>query len=857
MEAEARHVYLDQACATDPTLRSEIDRLLRSLEEDTDLAGEAVRAGALDAVLSAGPAEISDRVGSYRLLRRIGFGGMGAVYLAERADEQFQQRVAIKLVRQEAGGRADLLRRFRMERQILAGLEHANIARLLDGGVTTAGVPYLAMEYIDGVPIDEYCSKRQLSLRGRIELFRIVCSAVQYAHRNLVIHRDIKPSNILVAADGVPKLLDFGIAKLLKAPSAGQTMTLTRPAERVMTVEYASPEQIRGEQVTTATDVYALGVVLYELLAASRPFSAGPDPTPHSYLELQRRICEAPPTRPSTLAAKAGRDQARALKGDLDNIVMKALRKEPEDRYSSVEQLSEDLRLYLDGFPVLASQGSRRYRLGKFVRRHRYAVAGGSLFALTLAGFGIGMAVLAARIRTERDHARVESARSAQVSAFLQDLFLSSDPYQSKGDTAAARRLLDEGAKRIARDLQGQPAVAARILSTIGQAYQNLGLLGDAEKTFRDGVRAEEQANGRDSLPVANMERQLADVERQRTNLAAAEADLRHALAVLTKVAPPNDMRLAHTLNNLALVLQTRGQAAEAEGLSERAAAISSQYPGEIRETLAMMSNLGSELSDCGRYAEAEKVLREVLARRRQLLGEDHPQVQLSKVRLGFLLARRGKYTEAEPLYRDALEHYGRLWGEHHIQTLAAMNNLALLLADTGRAKEAEALFRHLLEVARPTLGETADVAMWSSNLAGLLTDNGRLAEAGELFQKSLAICREKLGEGSVREARILARYAALLAAEHRPAEAEREFDQALAMARGRIGAVHPDIAQLSFDYGEMERTQGRREQAAHFYCDAVRIGRQALPPDDPQTAKAQSRFAEVAGAGVPCGDRP
>lgn len=414
MDPAARSHFLDGACGEDSNLRIEVEKFLRSLDTEDDVLAEAIGAEAARVFVPKTAFEPGRAIGPYQLIRRIGQGGMGSVYLAARADRQYEQQVAIKLLRSETRANPELIRRFRTERQILAALDHPNIAHLLDGGITEDGTPYLVMQYVDGVGIDEYCRRHAPSLPERVRLFQMVCAAVQYAHRSLVVHRDIKPSNILVGADGVPKLLDFGIAKLLRPDTPSQTLALTRPAERLMTVEYASPEQIRGETITTATDVYALGIVLFELLTGCHPFDAQRSDS----IALARAVCEAEPRRPSAVASTAGLAFAREVRGDLDDIVLRAIRKEPEARYSSVDQLAEDLGRYVGGFPVAASRGTRRYRVSKFVRRHRFGVAASAAFVLLLAAGGISMGVLAARVTRERDAARLARALRSRVRIF-------------------------------------------------------------------------------------------------------------------------------------------------------------------------------------------------------------------------------------------------------------------------------------------------------------------------------------------------------------------------------------------------------------------------------------------------------
>ena len=419
-EPESRDGWVDTVCAGDEALRADVTRLLARQKQAEQFLEESPLAAVAE---SNGRSMIGERIGLYKIIREIGRGGMGAVYLAERDDAHFTRRVALKLIKR--GMDTDfVVQRFRNERQILASLDHPNIAGLIDGGATEADLPYFIMEYVEGQPINKYANANKLSTAERLKLFRTVCSAVQYAHQNLVIHRDLKPSNILVTKDGEPKLLDFGIAKLLKADGGAET-ELTATAVRVMTPEYASPEQIKGERITTSSDVYSLGVLLYELLTGQRPYrvkSRQPE-------EVAKAICEQEPERPSaavrmtafrvpTSVGSSGRDKSPAevgtlntrnlklLRGDLDNIVLKALRKEPQRRYASVDQFSEDIRRHLEGLPVTARKATLSYRASKFVQRNKIGVAAAVLILLTLGG-----GIVATTIEARRANRRFNDVR--------------------------------------------------------------------------------------------------------------------------------------------------------------------------------------------------------------------------------------------------------------------------------------------------------------------------------------------------------------------------------------------------------------------------------------------------------------
>src|SRR5215470_14862981 len=682
-----RREWVSEACAGDRTLYFQVESMLLSLEEDKGGDGLEKQIASYMTVVAATPPE---RVGPYRIVSQIGQGGMGSVYLAERDDEQYRREVAIKIVHSFAALRSELQLRFRVERQILAGLQHPNIAQMLDGGITQDGIPYLVMEYVKGIRIDEYCRRQALSLSQRIELFRGVCAAVQHAHRNLVVHRDIKPSNILVTDDGTPKLLDFGIAKLLQTDNLPEAMsaTLTTPAERPRTPEYASPEQVNGGAITTATDVYALGIVLYELLAGGHPFADF-----RSELRtMERAICETEARRPSA----KGSAFARQLKGDLDSIVLKAIRKEPEQRYASVEQLSGDLGRYLEGFPVAARRGTRRYRSGKFIRRHRFGVAAAAAFVIVLAGFGIAMSLLASRLSRERIRAEKESD-------FLSSLFSNYDPYQNQGHALSAKGLLDRGAARISTELKDEPEVSADLLQTMAEAYQHMDDDDAAEVLFRKEFEAAIRAYGEGSQRAVGTLRQIGDVQRSRGDLQGAEQTLKKSLEIIDKL--PRDGQLderPHALNNLALVLQRQGKLAEAEADLRIAIPIAQQR--QPVEAFTMKANLATVLIDRGEPVQGEALLRQVLADRLRVLGEKHSQVPYTISTLAEAVAAQARYAEAEQLQRDALARRHVLVGDKNQEWMVYLRRLAAVLVQEGKLHEAEDVYRQGL-TAGPGLG--------------------------------------------------------------------------------------------------------------------------------------------------------
>src|SRR6185295_13117200 len=545
-----RPAYLDEACGGDAVLRREVERLLAADQAGSRFLvsspGELLR-------LVLDRQEEGGSLGPYRLLRKIGSGGMGTVYLARREDEHYQRDVAVKVLRSGLAT-TEAFHRFLAERQILANLEHPNIARLYDGGSTDDGRPYLVMELVEGVPVDQYCDQHRLTVDQRLALFQKICAAVQYAHQNLLVHRDLKPANILITPEGEPKLLDFGIAKRL-APQPGSSLQETRTGLRMLTPSHASPEQVRGEAITTASDVYSLGVILFELLAGRGPYQISAE----LQYEIERATCEQEPDRPSaallrpgspsaeeTALARKTRPQAlaRRLRGDLDNIVLTALRKEPRRRYGSASQLAEDLERHLQNLPVTARPDTLRYRTRKFVRRHRTAVAATVAVILLVAGAVASLAAQGRVLAQERDKARY-------ALSFLVDTFKQADPYHTQGERLTAREILDQGADRISRELAGQPDVQAAVMDAIGEVDLGLGRYDKAEPLLKRSLALRWQVLGTTSLEVAESLEHLAALRNERSDQAGAESHLREALAIRRRRQGDRNLAVARTLNAL------------------------------------------------------------------------------------------------------------------------------------------------------------------------------------------------------------------------------------------------------------------------------------------------------------------
>jgi serine/threonine-protein kinase len=691
---------------------------------------------------------IGRRVGHYRLERRIASGGMGTVYLASRADEQFTQRVALKIVKRGMDT-DEILARFRRERQTLAALEHPAIARLIDGGATEAGQPFLAMEFVEGEPIDAYCDRRRLDVVARLELFLVVCEAVSYAHQKLVVHRDLKPGNILVTSEGRPKLVDFGIATVLDAADAG---SVTAALDRRLTPEYASPEHIAGRAVATTSDVYSLGVILYELLTGRRPYYW----TTRALDDIQRVIADTDPPAPSasvrrTTSQSEGREAAalrrttperlaRRLRGDLDTIVLAALRREPERRYPSVEQLALDLRRHLGQLPVSAHRDSFAYRARKFVRRHALATCAAALAFLFLAAGGSAFAWQAREARRERDRALTARAQSEAITQFLQDMLASVDPSRS-GRNVTVQEVLHAAARRLETELRGQPLVRASLHETVGSTYLALGLYEEAETQLRAAYDIRVEALGARHREVAESAIDLATALHAQHEFDEAVQLLDGAVAVCRAAGETSGAALTTALSSLGAVRRAQGRLDDAESLQREALDVCrARGDAESLEVATCLNNLAGVLFARQRFDEAVPLLEDALRIRREQLGEEHPLVAQGTDNLAVLLANTGDLDAAEPLYAKALELEIRLLGPEHPDVAVTRRNLAFLLTARGRYAEAETELRTCLAI-RAKLFEASDArrVIAQIDLAKLLLAEGRGDEAARLVDAALA----------------------------------------------------------------------------------------------------------------------
>jgi len=837
LDAGARAAALDAHRREDPALADELQALLALEAASDEFLAEPI-------VAQLGSLLPGHHVGPYALERLLGEGGMGQVWLANRADGLYERRVALKLLRP---GLADpgLRLRFTRERQILARLEHPHIARLLDAGISADQQPYLALDYIDGEPITDWCRRQRPGVQARVHLLLQVCDAVSHAHTNLIVHRDLKPSNILVTTLDDVRLLDFGIAKLLD--TQGHAPEQTRTGVRAFTLHYAAPEQIRGEPVTTLTDVYALGVVLYELLAGCKPYQ----PLRASDAQWEQAILDADPVRPS-LALRRGRDDgldelqrrrmARAIAGDLDTIVLRALAKTPAHRYPSVEALALDLRRWREGKPILARPQHLGYRVAKYLRRHRWAVTSAAAVSLTLVASMVG-------VTWQANQAMDESARAQAMQDFVVSLFEQAGA-SAGGAPLDVRQLLDAGVQRGDAELAYQPAARAELYGVI--ARLRLGL-GDYEPAL--GLLERQSAILRTLPdPPASLRLQAASDRGRTLRLLGRQRDAIASMQPLQTLAMQREQVLprqaAEFYTQLGRSRRDIGEHAPAGLLFQRALALRRDAPvpdeaGTI-ESLADLASLHSAAGDLPRALAGTDA---AIARLHARLDARHPlAIDLLRTRCALLRAN-GRTLQAEASCREALSLALALHGARHPATLDARRQLAALHVDQGRFAEAESEFRDALRWTVARLGPRhADVARIHNSLGIVAWERGDSAAAASELARAVDIWRQTSPSSMLADG--LFNHAMVLHAEGRDAEAQPLLEESLALRRARFGPRHGLVGDTLRMLGEVEHARHAGNGSAHL-DQAVRLTLQAYGHDHPSTLRAElSRDRARADAG-------
>jgi serine/threonine protein kinase len=729
-------------------------------------------------------------LGGYTLVSPIDQGGMGSVWLAERSDGRFQGRAAVKLLNASLLGREGEAR-FRREGTVLAKLTHPHIARLVDAGVSRAGQPYLVLEYVDGHHIDRFCDDQRLGVEDRIRLFLDVQAAVAHAHANLIVHRDLKPSNVLVTGDGQVKLLDFGIAKLLGDDEA--MSMLTREGGVALTPKYAAPEQVTGGAITTATDVYTLGVLLFEMLTGHHPtgLAAG---SPIEFVKAitvgkTLRLSAAALSESTKIAAERAEQRAttpdrlrRVLRGDLETIVAKALKSNPAERYASVAEFAEDLRRFLDHQPIAARPDSLRYRAAKFVERHWRPLAAAVAALATL----IAVVVFyTARLQKERDRARYQAARATQASTLLTDLLTGADPYRNPDKTEpTVQSLLDRGADRVSRELADQPELQTEMFAVIGRTFERMGRLEKALPLLEQAVATGRRALGPADARLAQSLNNLGVLNRELGQPAKAEPLLREAIAMRRQVLGPRHPDVAITLVELSRALREQGKVAESEPPAREALSIRREVFGEEhRETATSKSDLGQILLRRGDLAGAELLLRENLDTNRRVLGTEHPNTAYAVGLLAQLEYAKGDGAASEVLARQALAVNARVFGAEHDEYARWLNTLGMAIELQGRLDEAEGIFAECLRIGRARLPpDHPGIASYLVNLARVRIARGHAAATEPLLREALRLRTGRMLADDWRVGQAQSLLAASLVGRGRDTEAE-----ALMLAADRL----------------------------------------------------------------------
>lgn len=922
-EAE-RSALLDERCGDDAALRAEVESLLEASEgADAYFGALADRAGMTLSTLVEHPDAdpttrsrmrekrerkgrewIGQRVGQYLLKGWLGQGGMANVYLAEREGEGFTQRVAFKVVPRKRVFDSDVQRRSEEERRILARLEHRNIARLIDGGVTPEGYPFYAMEYVEGADLLEHCDQERLGITDRLNLFLEVCAPVQFAHEQLVVHCDLKPSNIFVTAEGHVKLLDFGVARLIDPDSEGDQAT-----GLWFTPAYASPEQVRRERPGASSDVYSLGVLLYEMLTGRRPYTFDGS----SEADVRRAVTEVVPTAPSSVVTQPTRrtkdgeqvsveaqslatlrgvtpDRLRAeLRGDLDAIVLRALSKNPADRYRTVAQLAEDVRRHLAHLPLTTVPSSRGYRLRKFVRRNRGGVAAAALVALALSVGGGMAAWQASRATDATSNARDEAEKAELVASLMLDMFRLTDPAQSQGDTVTAREILDRGTARIQAEFGDQPDVQAMLLSEVSAVYASLGLFARAEPLVRQALEIREAELGPDDPGLSGSLVELGSLQMDQGDLGGSIETFERAVRLREDVVPMSDSILIAARSKLAWQVRSAREYERAEGLFSQALEGERLRVGDSPAVADLMLGLASTFHDAGQFDQADSLFNEVLSELDPSEGPT-PMGISALTNVGMIRRLRQQYREAEPLLRLAVSMSTRLYGPDHVRTFDAQAQLGLVLYGTGDWAEAEALLRDAMARSEVSLGRDATLtARLADGLSTVLFALGHYEESVGLSELALnemttrhegrdhpgvvaainRVADSMVGAGRLDEARgrveealemngritsgssvytmqarqtmgvIETRQGAL-------AEAEPHFDAALEMAEELLREDHRYVLSLKREYGIFLGQAGRTREARNLLSEVLATQAGLLGDGHPLLERTRTALAGV-----------
>jgi len=843
-----RAAFVEAACAESPELLHQLRGLLARADQ-TDPLLDRPLTDIASSILDDGRS-FPDAIGPYRVVRLLGEGGMGVVFLAERAD--LGSRAAVKMLR-DAWLSPARRERFHSEQRTLARLNHPAIARLYDADTLPDGTPYIVMEYVEGESVTGHCSRTNAPLAERLRLFRQVCEAVQHAHAHAIIHRDLKPSNVLVSTDGSVKLLDFGIARQLDA--VDMPGDPTRTGLRLMTPSYAAPEQLLGEAPGVWTDIYALGVLLYEMVTGRQPHDlAGLTPA-----QVERRVLEDSVT-PIPEALRAGRRGSaavtpvdargeRALLGELDVIAARAMHPEPHRRYATVDALIRDLDHLQRGEPLDARPDSVGYRAGKFIRRNRQPVSAAALLLVMLVGL---TGFHTARLARERVVAEGEAAKARTVSDYLIGLFEASDPFEAD-DSLDVRALLARGEARV-ETLAGQPVVQAEMLAVLGRVYTALSDFDRAEPLLLRALDLH-RSHGDDHVALATVLGALGRLHRYGGDYDTGVRYAREALDIIQRHRPGNHQDLADAMDNLGVIVAQQGNYQEAEALYRRALELRRRlYPEPDARLAHSLNNLGVNLANQGDYAGAVGYLRESLQVGAAALGADHASLATDLANLGVVLEILGDYAAADSMLTEAVRIKRLRLGDDHYETAFTLGQLGYVLMQAGQLERAESAFREALDISRRVLDPShRDAGIVRVNLSRVLQLRDRLDEAEPILREGIDILTAALGEDSEFVAISRCRLGDLLYQQRQVVRAESLFRRCLGVLESALPADHDILAVLRSTFGGMLRAEGRFVEAEPLLVAAHDALLAQFGPDHHQTREAAERLRLLhAAVGAP-----
>ncbi len=842
--------FLEERCSGSPEVKSEVTQLLESIFDSEGWLEnpDSYRADLIDSSLgeSLAKSRIGDKFGAYAATEIIAQGGMGAVYRGERTDGEFEHTVAIKVIKVGMDTRENI-RLFNRERNILAGLNHSGIAKLFDGGVLENGAPYLIMEYVEGTPIDQYCDDHRLTVNERIDLFKDVLEAVRHAHENLIIHRDLKPDNILITEQGQVKILDFGISKLLDTEELpDDKLNITQA--RILTPKYAAPEQIRQEAVTTATDLYALGIILHQLLTGCHPY----DLKGTSAYKAEQIILDTQPDLPSQQFYQSQHKEKTAekrsskvtslysnLKGDLDAVLLKAIEKKPENRYRTSGELSADLQKFKNEIPVSARKRTFIYRLNKFVRRNRIALAIAGSFILFLSIFSF---VYTNQIEKERDQAEFQAQKATEIQEFLVNIFRYNNPNAERyaGKNLTARELLQTGLASVENELRYQPETQIGIMVSVGEALQNLDELKDAEDALQRAVEKSRDHYGIDNLRTANIYSSLAKVKRDAGEYEESDELIRQAIKINETSADTALKQLANKYSILAYnqAYKTDYHTAEelfdyADSLYTAAEALNSV------ERYNTLSNLAEVKIQLGKYNQALEYNEKALDFYVDLYEGDHINIATTTGKIGKVYHYSGDYTTADKYYRQALEMKLKLLDEKSISVAKTYEDIVVNLRVMGDLSQAEIFALKDLEIMREVYDEDhIKVTPALNNLGLIKTDLEQYEEAEKLLEKVVAIKEDYYEQELPTLAVSIYNLANLYHTTNRYEDAYEMYERVVEIDKKTLGSEHPEIAVDLNKLGDVARDMGAYTKADSIFSEAKTIFMDVYPENHYRVAE-------------------